>query len=105
MPGADPGRRSGQVAAGERDHGKRCGLAELADRDAAAESDERLLREVGVADAARLLPMPDRRGNRPRQDDDGRRNGGEQHRRRTTAGRHDPMLRMCLMVQMIRHAT
>jgi hypothetical protein len=44
------------------------------------------------------------RGGRPRQDDDGRGDGGEQHRRRGTAGRHHPMLRMCPVVQMIRHA-
>jgi len=50
----------------------------------------------------RLLPMF---ACRPRQDDDRRRDGGEQHRRRATAGRHDPMLRMCLLVQMIQHAT
>ena len=102
VPGADPRGGAGEVSAGQRDHGKRCGLADFADRDAAAEADQRLLGEVGVAVPGRLLPMFARR---PRQDDHGRRDGGEQHRRRGAAGRHHPMLRMCLLVQMFRHAT
>ncbi len=58
MPGADPGRGAGQVAAGQRDHGKRCGLADFADGDAAAEADQRLLGEVRVAGPGRMLAMP-----------------------------------------------
>ncbi len=103
--GPDPGRGAGQVAAGQRDHGKWCGLADFADGDATAKPDQRLLREVGVPGPGRVLTMAGTRVDRPRQDDDGRRDCGEQHRRRGTAGRHEPMLRMCLVVQMVRHAT
>ena len=46
--GAHPGGRAGEVA-GERDQRKRCVLADLANRDAGAEPDQRLLGELGVA--------------------------------------------------------
>ena len=104
MPGADPGGGAGEVSAGQRHHGKRCGLADFADRDAAAEADQRLLGQLGITGAGLLIPVSGGRAGRPRQDDDGRCDRGEQQRRRGTAGRHHPMLRMCLMVQMFRHA-
>lgn len=48
MSGAHPGRRAGQVA-GQRHQRERSVLTDFANRDSGAQSDERLLDELGAA--------------------------------------------------------
>ena len=100
-----PGRRAGQVVGGQRHHRERGVLVDLADRLAAADAGQRLLRELGCRGHAVLV---DRRavplianGNITAvaaiavNSSDGR----------GTTTRHGPMLRMCQLLPVFRHGS
>ena len=102
--GPDARGGSGEVLRGERDHRERGVLMDLADRLAAAEPGQRLLRHLRRLESRSLI-VAGQAVDRPRQHDDRRRDGGKEHRRRRTAARHGLMLRMCQLLLMFRHGS